>query len=731
VRSRFPALLLLLAPLASLHGQTPSDRLALDRLHDSLALVTDTTSLRAGHRALARQRAAGSLVALRAALVSLRLAELGADPSAGDARGELRRLTGREPGWPYAWHALAAAEIRRAAWLRANPLELGDRVGTGALEDAITHERRAVAADPGFVPASLTLARLALELHDTSLYAGARDALRRADAAHTAAPADLLLARGRLERATDETDSAVGVFARAAAEGAAAGEAGRLARLELARTELARGSRGGEAAYFDGASGDDSALVAEYRADLVPIAADSDLARFDAARGVERTAFLRRFWSDRDHAELRQDGERIREHYRRLLYARRNFALTISRRFYGRADAYRSGSAEIDDRGVIYVRHGEPAERLRPFVFGLMPNETWRYDRADGNLLFHFSAGYDSGTGGGDLYDYRLVESVLDLHGAADTPVDQLLLSRSKLSPLYGHMLNWGRYGAARASARERGIGRASIEYGTTTDSYELQFAHRLTAYANLVAVGLRGGVPLAQFVFAIGPAETTPHPEIGGVRYPVRVRLVALDDADHAVGSADTTMDFRLDRALGRGQYLIGRVELPLPAGTWAWRAALSEGADAGVVLPRDTVRVAAPGPALALSDLALGIRSASARWVPAGAADTVYLTPFDLFLEGSEVELYYEARGAAAGTPYRHQIAVYRTKGDGRLEQRPVVTLGFEERADGALIRAHRTLQLGRLKPGTYVVEVKVAGAAGEPAVRRRQLRVVRAER
>ena len=315
------------------------------------------------------------------------------------------------------------------AWERSDSLALGNRVGIGTLERALEHERRAVAADPGFVPAALTLAELALGLRDTALYAGARDALRAADAAQRSPPAELLLARGRLERATDQSDSALQVFARAAARGAASDPRARaepvsLARLELARTQLALGSRDGETAYFDGAATDDTALVAAYRADLAPIADDSDLARFDAASGAARSAFLHRFWTDRDHAELRQAGERIREHYRRLLYARRHFALTIWRRFYGPADAYRSGSEEIDDRGVVYVRHGEPAVRLKPFVFGLMPNETWRYGRADGDMLFHFSAGYD-GSGGGDLYDYRLVESVLDLRGAADAPVDQ------------------------------------------------------------------------------------------------------------------------------------------------------------------------------------------------------------------------------------------------------------------------------------------------------------------
>lgn len=729
----FLALPLLAAPLSPLPGQIPSDRPALDRFRDSLAAVHDTASLRTLRHALTQPREDGPVTALRAALAALRLAELGADPDVSEARGDLRRLTKREPGWPYAWHALAVAEMRRAAWERASPLALGSRVGAGTLERALEDEQRALAADSGYLPAALTLADLALGLRDTALYAGARDALRRADAARGGAPAELLLARGRLERATGDADSAAAVFTRASR--VPAGPRARLARLELARTLLGSGAAGsagagaGESAYFEAAAADDSAVVAGYRADLVPIATDADLARFDAAHGAGRAGFLRRFWIDRDRVELRRDGERLREHYRRLLYARRHFALTVARRFYGGRDAWRSGSDELDDRGLIYVRHGEPAARLRPFVFGLMPNETWRYGRADGDLLLHFSAGYDE-SGGGDLYDYRLVESVMDLRGASDAPKDQLLLSRQKLSPVYGRMLNWGPYGAARARGRERGIGRASIDYGTTTDSYELQFARRLTAYADLVAVGSRGGLPLGQFVFAIGPAETAPVGEAGRVTYPVRVRLVALDRAEHAVAHADTTVRLGVDRPLSSGQYLFGRVELALPAGSWSWRAALEQGDSTGVVLPRDSVLVAAPAGGLTLSDLALGVRSASVRWLPT-PADTVLLTPFDGFPEGSEVELYYEVAGAHAGAAYRHEIAVFKLRRDERVEERPVVTLRVVEAAAGDVIRAHRTLQLARLKPGRYVVEVKVAGPNGRTGLRRREIRVVKQER
>jgi GWxTD domain-containing protein len=228
----------------------------------------------------------------------------------------------------------------------------------------------------------------------------------------------------------------------------------------------------------------------------------------DRLDGQRRAAFLHRFWTDRDHDDLRPEGERLREHYRRMIFARQHFPLTVSRRFYGRLDAYRSGNIELDDRGIIYIRQGAPADRLRPFIFGAMPNESWRYARADGDLLFHFSAGYD-GNGGGDLYDYRLVQSVLDLRGAADAPRDQLILSRQSLSPIYSRMLNWGAFGAANERARERNIGAASITLGTTTDSHELQFRRRLGAVADLIAVGQHPKGSLAHLVFGIAAPGT------------------------------------------------------------------------------------------------------------------------------------------------------------------------------------------------------------------------------
>jgi hypothetical protein len=416
----------------------------------------------------------------------------------------------------------------------------------------------------------------------------------------------------------------------------------------------------------------------------------------------------------------------LREHYRRLLYARRHFPLTVSRRYYGRYDAFRSGSVELDDRGIIYLRQGEPSDRLRPFIFGAMPNESWRYDRADGDLLFHFSGGYDD-LGGGDLYDYRLVESVLDLRGAEDAPRDQLILSRQSLSPVYSRMLNWGPYGAANEQARERNIGATSIAVGTTTDSHELRFRTRLQVFADLIAVGQSARGRLAHFVFGLSTKGALAQRRGTGVEYPVRVRLVVLDRHDRAVATLDTSFSVRFQRPLSDREHIVGRVELPLPSGHWSYRAALQQSDSVGVILPRDSVLVAHDGEhALALSDIALGSPGRAVFWTN-DAGETVLLAPSSLFRERSEVQVYYEVSGVAADQGYRHEITIFRSAGRLGASSRPVVAVSFEEAAAGAVVRSRRTVQLEGLKKGDYVVQVKITGPDGETQIRRRSLRLI----
>ncbi|MBA3556296.1 MAG: hypothetical protein H0W29_16295, partial [Gemmatimonadales bacterium] len=325
--------LLLALQVSSLDGQTIADRAALVAFSDSLATVPDTVPLRARERtmraALRAQPDSGQAL-IRLGLVSLRLAELGATPNAREAVKAFTRAAEQRPGWPFAWYALGLAEMQRSASEQRDRLALGNRVGLRTLERAATRHRRAIQADPSFVPAALALAGVTLGLRDTALMEPAVAALRRAGEA-TGAPAEVFLARRRLERAAGNGDSARAAFERYLT----AGGNRPLGYLELARTRLAGGDAQAERLYYAGAASEDSAAVAGYRADLAVVAADSELVQFDRSRGPERAQYLRRFWTNRDRIEMRATGERLREHYRRLLHARRHFALTVSRRFYG------------------------------------------------------------------------------------------------------------------------------------------------------------------------------------------------------------------------------------------------------------------------------------------------------------------------------------------------------------------------------------------------------------
>jgi hypothetical protein len=289
-------------------------------------------------------------------------------------------------------------------------------------------------------------------------------------------------------------------------------------------------------------------------------------------------------------------------------------------------------------------------------------------------------------------------------------------------------MLNWGRFGSANARSLERNIGATSIAVGTTTDSHELQFARRLTAVMDVVAVGGRPPGSLAHVVFGVAAPATGGQPVPGGVEYPVRVRLVALDRQERSVGILDTTLVVRHPRQLSGNEWLVGRAELILPPGLWTYRAALSQGDSAGVVLPRDLVRVGhTDGGSLELSDIALGSPGRAVSWIT-DRADTVLLAPSSRFRQGSEVGLYYEVTGAAPGMMYRHEVTVLRPGKRASDKRRPLVALSFDEEAADATIRSHRTVRLEGLKAGRYLMEVKIMGADGISRIRQRALHVVK---
>jgi GWxTD domain-containing protein len=720
-----------------LPAQAPGERAELERFHDSLAATNDSIGLLALERKLIETAKAdrnNTFIHVKLGFLSLRLGDLGGQAHYDDAASEFQWAIDLQPTWPYAWYGMGLAEYGVGDSQVSFVTGLKTMLGKDALTRSAMAFAKSAEVDPSFVRGLVDLANTALRQRVNIKLGVALDALRRSASTPAARDPEVLLARGRVEREAGDGDSALAAF-RGYME---RGPSRSLAQLELARTMFLLGRFDGVAPYYEGAASDDPVTVAGYRADLATIASDSVLGEFDHTAGARRAAYLKQFWSDRDRAELRSDGERLREHYRRLFYARKNFQLTSLNRHYDIVERYRSGSRDFDDRGVIYIRHGEPSSRATYAAPGLEPNESWRYTRPEGDLIFHFVARED-------VQDFKLVESLFDVLGfsqavalrgdraGGDPVVDQLMLSRERLSPIYQRLQSAGTIGSGQYQSEERRMGQASIALGTRTDSYELRFPEELKVHSDVLAVGHDSSGTMVQISYAISGKGLEPVTVTRGYLYSVRVRFAASDPAGRVVASLDTTRHFVAPEPVPDNEHLVGRVAVSVPPGRFEYRLAIQQGEEAGVVLPRDSVRVGgATSTGLALSDLVLGSRTANLVWRRPDA-DTVLFNPLQTFKRHEEMQLYYEVGGLRPGSPYEVRLAVRKQGGGGGLFRKifggggAAMSVKFEGRATTPLESAHRGLQLDRLKPGNYVLEMTVTDDLGRKDRRTRPFLVV----
>ncbi len=693
-------LTLLAAPASA---QSPPLRAEIQHFRIALAATSDPDSLKSlehRFRDSGPTDEAEALRRIRRGLVRLRIGELGDGWSFGRAADDFRRATELEPGWTEAWHARGVAQRTEGQWQAANRQNLGKRVGLGSIEDALRSFARAIAADSTNAAAGQDLFETALELRDTTQFRNTALPALRQVAGAGAADTGVLLALARAERLMGDSTAAVGAARQYLAQGGTRG----IGLRELAWSGFIAGEPAADTAYYAGAGEDDSASVAAYREDLALIADDSALAGFDRARGTARAAWLRTFWDDKARQALRSPEERLREHYRRMTFAERHFSLEVNRRYYAirQTDIYRSGSMRFDDRGIVYLRHGPPDQRAATVTYDIMPNETWRYHRADGDLLLHFAA-----NSGGDIRDYRLVPSLASVEGVEVGDAGKAATwfafdDRCALYPPFCKALIWGPRGRARVLSEEHRLVEASTAVAVSTDGFELGFARPLEAAGAAFAVGR---VPAGQLVHVVYQvALEAPDTLAAGAvfRFPLRVRANLQDAGGHSRGWIDTTTTVLLQGSdIARGAVdAVGRVTIVMPPGKWYYRIALSGRDSTGLVLPADSLVVPPfDGSRLTLSDLILSKSGRGARWVPE-EGDTAYFNPRRTWLRSDTLSIYHEIYGLAPGASLRRQAR----RPEGTPHRADLEVGGIRRRTDhpgepdpGVRDRAARRLRTG----------------------------------
>lgn len=785
-------------PAPALWAQEGPERAAIDSLFAELSALDATQPIPGDARCAAY---GGTLGRLCRATLAVR--RVGATPETGpafDAEMALRRVVDERPQWATGWYMLAMARLQlsRAGVLAREgvrqPMGVSAEAGAGlALVTALELE-------PRWLVAAEALALAPLPREGASQLGERRDALRRIRRGVPLSP-DARLGIAVVERESGNPDSAIVMLREAMHAGADSG----VVHLELARMLHKAGHpAAGRRALIAGAGMTASARAnARYREEIAWVASPPELAAWDSLPVAERSRWFEAFWTEREVRDGRAPGERLSEHYRRYEEAMREFLIRVPQKGRqrvrsvamagdvldatagdapGRAGAttrqgveggdltreaieqQRVGASEyaavagaavpfrefgitqdvLDDRGVVWIRHGQPTERT--LTSGGTAMEAWRYARSPEPdlVLFFAEADFDgtsapsvlvptpAASGGRVIAQLcgRMLGMCDDLarFAATEGPLNSGVgSSRRSVRSAAGRDPNGGAPSIGVAPVptdvirAETDRGRTQIDRGVTSDDYSQVFDALLRPAIQIHGVD-RGGAGASRLLvsFAV-PGDrivgTNPSEAGGRTVYPIRIQVLSTVRGTGARFDLDTVRQFATSQPLGAGQYLTATVELPVPPGTYLTTVVLSQPDGRGALSRLEAVSAPGAGGQLSISSLVLGREGSGTRWNSGTRA--VPLNPLNAFPGGSEAELYYQLNGVSAGAAYQTRIDFF-PAADG--ESRSALSLSFTDEPATRFVEVQRTIGLRNLRPGSYRMRVTVTGGgavASEEAI------------
>ncbi|MEE9207436.1 MAG: hypothetical protein V3U67_03520 [Gemmatimonadota bacterium] len=455
----------------------------------------------------------------------------------------------------------------------------------------------------------------------------------------------------------------------------------------------------------------------------------------------EACPWVRSFVDERAWRTASTPEERLSTHYRRLYFVRDRYYLSRPRLTRDMSNRLgRPDSLEIDDRGLIYLRMGQPDANVGGFEVRLQLNESWAYHRHEGPRVYHFAP--VSRTGLRAMGDFRLLENLA--HATGRTMPSELLsaggaayasLYRSRWSldrafedtrfryrKLASRMVAAGdanNPGFLGLLASERQRTRADARYAITgipdvpTITPLVRFAYEVLQFRN------PDGTTEAWILGSARSGDLTARGvEGGGVRYGVEATLAMMTPEGYQRKTvrneplvsnplaADDAIPVRLSWILGPGRYpysLAVRDQQFGRGGVGNWA--------------QDTLVIADPVPGLPeVSDIAVAADSGG-TWTRDGETWLRVLPNHVVGLDGS-LFTYFEVYGFPAGQEYDVEIRVVADQSETPLflALAPELTFALNFRAQMPVRRdtpgRHSLrLDLDRTPPGSYLLAVRVA--------------------
>jgi hypothetical protein len=774
-RSALPLLALLVASslATSVAAQEPADRAAIDAFRDTLGALTSASQLLpiVAREKNARPASDKELGRLRYGWSLIRLGQLSdSAPPLIDATLQFYEATVRRSKWPYAWFGLGATKLALDGIGATEVRSEHQPAGSGWRWGAANAFLSTVRSDTTYITAAVELGLTVMRTPTWTNIPPVIEAMTRAAKSGHAGDG-VWLVLGRLQRQIDSNRAALKSFDTfAAIQGVDQG----VAQLERARTLFALGENAeAEKAYFAGAMNPTDSARALYRKDASWIQDSSAMQVFDTVAGGAFPAYLAKIWRDRETASGRAAGSRLAEHYRRWDVAQRKYkSMPALRRQWDFGQIYRSAQTDLDDRGVIYMRHGEPDDRAFFVADGIPPNESWVYHRPTGDLVLHFSASFGSS-------GWHMIEGLGSLEGNP-CQVAALLDSRAMIDPYYqvladmarmdsikiafaakqgdntavefmracspgqltagqaraavigiaagGISTNW--FGSQRAN-QERLASRTAIQRSTTTDSDPLRYRAPLQPIVQAYGVGgTQPGVGKLLVLWAL-PASDRPRadtvPGVTGIVYSIRVRANVFDTLGNLVVGIDSVRRYRAPALLQPGTSLPGLLQIEVPAGIYRIQLSVADTiGDKGAARVLGGIPVPSFTGPFELSDLVLGIEGNGPFWVR-NPTSRFPLNPRNAWTNTESMEVGFELAGLPAGTAYKTRIAVADLGADSTRP--PRASVEFDNQASGTRELVSQSLGLRSLRPGVYLLTVTVT--AGDRSIKRERRVTIAAAR
>jgi len=789
-----PGRLALLAVLhaAPLAAQSAADRATLDSVLVRLG--------RAGDAVPTVDQACpdlvGSLARACEGFLAARRAELQRSPGdAARARDLFERVVADEPDWPMAWYGLGVARLQAARAgmvMREGPLHpvgVSNEAGGGY---ALI---RAVELDSTFGLAIDALARAPSGREGISR-AKERIPLLRRLRPQLGGPA--LHAAALLELEGGSADTAVAWLE-------SLRQAGRfphgLTDHLLARAYHRVGRQRASAdAFLRGAEDTLGISQATYRAEVAWVSTPEELAEWDSLPAAERGPWMRRFWASRDVAGGHPDGKRLQEHFDRMIHVMANYRLSLPQSGRNRAagtaatiDPYpetvvaelykafpffneqgantplsdvassvtraamdaqtisgdlpfrllKASEDVLDDRGLMYLRHGPPDKQAR--TTGGEAMELWLYDLPTGPKFLSFKEiDFDGQAGASRLVPTLMGTSVLarnqvchlkpslcsfdaDPRGAnttigirgVDCPPERpcpgiegqmLVATGINVEGLARVRDEAERLSSGVDLARERSEGMEAIRTLAATDGYRPVFSLPITPRVQLVGLrDNRADQGFAVAAIALAGDDLWGHQidsASSQTAYQLRVQLQAVRRSDGARFDFDQMKTFMASAPIGKAQYLTTVFAKPLPPGEYSAALLVTQPDGRGAVAALPRLRVPSGKGRLAISDLVLGRDRSGTRW--SHGDGEVRMNPLNAVARSEPMSLYYQVDGLTDGESYAHRLELSRA--DDPAGEPPRLAVGFVLVAAGDRAEVTRELGVGRLDPGSYRVRVTV---------------------